>query len=268
MSAQLLEQSFAAPPKIAGGTLTSLGASTNSDITINGVAGIRLVKASMTTISLVGLYQTKPGTQWTLVARIRRHLPLGGNHALGVLMRESGSGKCALFGWTQSGVGRQRFSGLTTLSGTDAWAGGAAGSYCPWDGWLKVVRDSNSKYNYLLFVSQAETENLLREALDKAGVTVERNLTFFALGQADRETTVTAVLRRGDGSLEQFECSYLIDAEGAHSTARGTVGLHFEGKSLVEDYALGDLYADADLAELLARHVPVRHLRVETQIDM
>ena len=107
----------------------------------------------------------------------------------------------------------------------------------------------NSKYNYLLFVSQAETENLLREALDKAGVTVERNLTFFALGQADRETTVTAVLRRGDGSLEQFECSYLIDAEGAHSTARGTVGLHFEGKSLVEDYALGDLYADADLAE-------------------
>ena len=107
----------------------------------------------------------------------------------------------------------------------------------------------SSKYNYLLFVSQAETENVLREALDKAGITIERNLTFLALGQADRDTKLTAVLEQKDGSLEQFECSYLIDAEGAHSTARGTVGLHFEGKSLVEDYALGDLHIGADLIE-------------------
>ncbi len=107
----------------------------------------------------------------------------------------------------------------------------------------------SSKYNYLLFVSQAETENVLREALDKAGVTIERNLTFLALGQADRGTKLTAILQHKDGSLEQFECSYLIDAEGAHSTARGTVGLHFVGKSLVEDYALGDLHVDGDLIE-------------------
>src|SRR5258708_30235087 len=106
-----------------------------------------------------------------------------------------------------------------------------------------------SKYKYLLFVSQAETENVLREALDKAGVTIERNLTFIALGQHDREAMLTAVLRHGDGSLQEFECSYLVDAEGAHSTARGTVGLHFEGKSLVEDYALGDLHIDGDLVE-------------------
>src|SRR6266481_2560427 len=91
----------------------------------------------------------------------------------------------------------------------------------------------SSKYNYLLFVSQAETEKVLREALDKAGVTIERDLTFIALGQADRDTKLTAVLQHRDGSLEQFECSYLIDAEGAHSTARGTVGLHFEGKSTI-----------------------------------
>ena len=107
----------------------------------------------------------------------------------------------------------------------------------------------SSKYNYTLFVSQAETENVFREALDKAGITIERNLTFLALGQADRDTKLTAVLQHKDASLEQFECSYLIDAEGAHSTARGTVGLHFEGKSLVEDYALGDLHIDGDLVE-------------------
>src|ERR1700746_488206 len=72
----------------------------------------------------------------------------------------------------------------------------------------------SSKYNYLLFVSQAETESVLREALDKACVTVERNLTFIGLGKADRDKELTAILERRDGSLEQFECSYLIDAEG------------------------------------------------------
>src|SRR5258707_5308800 len=107
----------------------------------------------------------------------------------------------------------------------------------------------SSKYNYLLFVSQAETEKVLREALDNAGGTIERNLTLFALGQADRDTKLTAVLQHGGGTLERFECSYLVDAEGAHSTARASVGLHFEGKSLVEDYALGDLHIDGDLVE-------------------
>jgi len=115
--------------------------------------------------------------------------------------------------------------------------------------WRLDFERISSKYNYLLFVSQAETENVLREALDKAGVTIERNLTFLALGQTDRDTKLTAVLQHADGSLEQFECSYLIDAEGAHSIARGTVGLHFEGNSHVEAYALGDLHIDGDLVE-------------------
>jgi 2-polyprenyl-6-methoxyphenol hydroxylase-like FAD-dependent oxidoreductase len=115
--------------------------------------------------------------------------------------------------------------------------------------WRLDFERISSKYNYLLFVSQAETENVLREALDKAGVTIERNLTFLALGQTDRDTTLTAVLQHADGTLEQFKCSYLIDAEGAHSIAHGTVGLHFEGKSHVEAYALGDLHIDGDLVE-------------------
>jgi 2-polyprenyl-6-methoxyphenol hydroxylase-like FAD-dependent oxidoreductase len=107
----------------------------------------------------------------------------------------------------------------------------------------------DSKYHYMLFVSQAETEKILRETLNKAGVTIERNLKMIAFGQGDRGGTLTAVLQHTDGSLEQCECAYLIDAEGAHSTARGTLGLDFEGKSLAEDYALGDLYINGDLVD-------------------
>ncbi len=90
------------------------------------------------------------------------------------------------------------------------------------------------------------TDNLKPVLIAGAGPT---GITFIGLGQADRDTKLTAILQRRDGSLERFECSYLIDAEGAHSTARGTVGLHFEGKTHVEDYALGDLHIDGDFAE-------------------
>ena len=69
--------------------------------------------------------------------------------------------------------------------------------------WRLGFERISSKYNYLLFVSQAETEKALREALDKAGITIERNLTFLALRQADLDTKLTAVLQHKDGSLER-----------------------------------------------------------------
>ena len=107
----------------------------------------------------------------------------------------------------------------------------------------------DSKYHYLLFVSQAETEKILREALEKAGVKAERNVTMIAFAQDEHDTNVTATLQHSDGSLERFDCPYMIEAEGAHSKARTTLDLEFEGRSLVEDYALGDLYIDGDLVD-------------------
>ena len=50
-------------------------------------------------------------------------------------------------------------------------------------------------------------------------------------------------------NLEEFEPSYLIDAEGAHSIIRSTLGMEFKGKTREEHYALGDLFIDADLPE-------------------
>src|SRR5260370_28598219 len=47
--------------------------------------------------------------------------------------------------------------------------------------WRLDFEGISSKYNYLLFVSQAETENVLREALNKHCVTIQRSLTFLAL---------------------------------------------------------------------------------------
>ena len=61
---------------------------------------------------------------------------------------------------------------------------------------------------------------------------------------------VKATLRRKDGALEQVPTPWLISAEGAHSVARTTLDLQFEGKTLDEQYALGDLFVDGDLADI------------------
>ena len=107
----------------------------------------------------------------------------------------------------------------------------------------------DSKYKYILFVSQAETEATLRDAIGKNGVKIEWETSLIGFAQAEHGDTVTAILQHSDGALENLSCAYLVSAEGAHSTVRETLGLAFEGKSLTEQYALGDLHIDGDLAD-------------------
>ncbi len=113
----------------------------------------------------------------------------------------------------------------------------------------------DSRYGYIFFLSQAETERILREELGRAGVTIERPVEMVAFAQKESTShpgsggAVTATLRRADGSLEEVEASYLIASEGAHSTVRSTLGLQFSGKTLEENYALGDLHIEGDLAD-------------------
>jgi 2-polyprenyl-6-methoxyphenol hydroxylase-like FAD-dependent oxidoreductase len=78
--------------------------------------------------------------------------------------------------------------------------------------------DIDSSYRYLLGISQAETERILRERLARQGVAFEWGVTFIAFAQADRESLLTATLRHSEGRLEEFEPSYLIGAEGREVT--------------------------------------------------
>ena len=98
----------------------------------------------------------------------------------------------------------------------------------------------DSRYHYLLFVSQAENEQVLREAIERRGVVIERSVELIGLSQdmlSHDASPVKVVLRHADGRLEQAQASYLISAEGAHR-ARATLDLQFEGKTRDEQYAL------------------------------
>src|SRR5229473_4877831 len=110
----------------------------------------------------------------------------------------------------------------------------------------------DSRYHYLLFISQAETERILRTAVEKQGVRIERGVELVGLTQdvlSHDPNPVRVVLRHADGRLEQAQAPWLISAEGAHSIVRATLDLPFEGKTRVEQYALGDLHIDGELAE-------------------
>jgi len=107
----------------------------------------------------------------------------------------------------------------------------------------------DSEYNYELLVSQATTEQVMRDALEQQGVLIERESTLISFAQPERNGDITAVLQHGDGTLEKVACRYMIDCEGAHSIARSTLGLEFAGETFEENYALGDLYIDGEIPQ-------------------
>ena len=102
-----------------------------------------------------------------------------------------------------------------------------------------------SSYNYLLFLSQNETDRVLREALQSEGAAIEWGVKMIAFGQDS--SGVTTTVEHNDGSMEELRPAYVIDAEGAHSMIRSTLGLDFKGKTLDETFVLGDVHVSGDL---------------------
>lgn len=107
-----------------------------------------------------------------------------------------------------------------------------------------------SRYNYLLMLSQAETERILREAVAKLGVEIGWGVTMVGFIQdalARGDNKVQATLRNRDGVYETVGAPWLISAEGAHSSVRTTLNMEFSGLTVPRQYMLGDVHVDGDL---------------------
>jgi 2-polyprenyl-6-methoxyphenol hydroxylase-like FAD-dependent oxidoreductase len=108
----------------------------------------------------------------------------------------------------------------------------------------------HSRYNYLMNLSQAETERILREAIAELGVKVEWGTKMVGFTQdtfTRADNKVQATLRNKDGAYETVGTPWLISAEGAHSTVRTTLNMDFTGKTIPKQYMLGDVHVDGDL---------------------
>lgn len=107
----------------------------------------------------------------------------------------------------------------------------------------------HSRYNYLMNLSQAETERILRDAIEARGVRIEWGTKLVGFTQdalAHPPHKVKAMLQK-DGTTELFETSWLISGEGAHSSVRTTLDLSFEGMTNPSQYILGDVLVDGEL---------------------
>jgi 2-polyprenyl-6-methoxyphenol hydroxylase-like FAD-dependent oxidoreductase len=103
----------------------------------------------------------------------------------------------------------------------------------------------DTAYPFLLFVSQAETEQVLDDHLAAGNVRVERGVELVAF-TAD-SVGVTCTLRHGDGRTEQVRTRYLAGCDGAHSSVRRGAGIPFVGGTYPQTFALADLEVDDGL---------------------
>jgi len=101
----------------------------------------------------------------------------------------------------------------------------------------------DTRYPFILCVSQVETETVLRDLLAARGGAIERDTELVALAQDERG--VEAVLRtpRGD---ERARASWIVGCDGAHSGVRHALGIDFEGHAYEETFVLADVRIDWD----------------------
>src|SRR6185312_2812634 len=104
---------------------------------------------------------------------------------------------------------------------------------------------ADTRFPFILFVSQAETEALLAEHLERSGTPVERGIELITATQ--EATSVRCVLQHGDGRTEAVGANYLVGCDGAHSAVRKQAAIPFDGEAYLQDFMLGDVDADGSL---------------------
>jgi 2-polyprenyl-6-methoxyphenol hydroxylase-like FAD-dependent oxidoreductase len=103
----------------------------------------------------------------------------------------------------------------------------------------------DTRFPFILFVSQAETEDVLNEYLRASGVLIERGTELVSFERED--DGLECLLQRDDGRQERLHTRFVVGCDGAHSAVRKGSGIAFEGGSYPQDFVLGDVEADGPL---------------------
>ncbi|MDR3656859.1 MAG: FAD-dependent monooxygenase [Mycobacterium sp.] len=103
----------------------------------------------------------------------------------------------------------------------------------------------DSAYPFTLTTAQTETERVLGDHLKSLGITVERGVELLALSQDDQAAHLS--LRGEDGKTEQVSASWVIGADGGHSTVRKMLGAKLAGSFVGQRFLLGDVDAEHSL---------------------
>ncbi len=99
-----------------------------------------------------------------------------------------------------------------------------------------------SRYPYVLFLPQSETEALLNEHMEGLGVKTERQVELISL--TPKNGAFQATIRHPDGTSEELSPRWILGCDGAHSRVREMTGTPFEGGGVGLSFFLGDLEID------------------------
>ena len=100
----------------------------------------------------------------------------------------------------------------------------------------------DTRFPFLLFLSQAGTERVLVDRLASAGVGIRRGLTLTGLSQDD--DGVTSTLDSPGVPTRTVRTRYVVGCDGAHSATRHLAGIGFSGRAFPQRFLLADLEAD------------------------
>jgi 2-polyprenyl-6-methoxyphenol hydroxylase-like FAD-dependent oxidoreductase len=95
-----------------------------------------------------------------------------------------------------------------------------------------LLGEMDSPFPNIYGISQHDTEAILAERFVALGGRIERGCRLESLTQ-DGEG-VSATLVRDPGSREELRTRWLVGCDGAHSTVRKAVGIHFDGSPYEE----------------------------------
>jgi 3-(3-hydroxy-phenyl)propionate hydroxylase len=104
-----------------------------------------------------------------------------------------------------------------------------------------------SRHNYVLMLSQAETEKILEDQLAPLAVKLERSTELISLDDQGRQ--VVCQLRGPSGEQASVRATYVVGCDGAHSEVRHLLGLPFKGGQYVADFALGDVRVEWEFGD-------------------
>jgi 2-polyprenyl-6-methoxyphenol hydroxylase-like FAD-dependent oxidoreductase len=104
-----------------------------------------------------------------------------------------------------------------------------------------------SRYPFMLTLSQAETQRILEEQLARIGVTVQRGVQLLELHEG--EDAVELRLRRVRDVREQvLRAAWVVGCDGAHSIVRRGLGLPFDGADYAQDWLMAEVNIDPEPA--------------------
>jgi 2-polyprenyl-6-methoxyphenol hydroxylase-like FAD-dependent oxidoreductase len=105
------------------------------------------------------------------------------------------------------------------------------------------IGESDTRYPFMLSLSQREIELLLSEHLAELGVPIERQTRLANLRQDDRSVTAS-VQRANQEAEEEIRSAWLVGCDGAHSTVREVLGLPFQDRPYAQRVVQADLRID------------------------